>query len=227
MRRRTLRREQEDSPHVSRLASHVSDAVALFAQRAKAIRPDFVITGANLTTVEEICLRLDGLPLAIELAAARTRVLSPAALLLRLDRRLNVLTGGPRDLPDRQRTLRDTIAWSYDLLPADQQRLLQAFAIFAGGFTLETAETLVAPSAPGQTREHALTVDPDSMLDHLADLVDGGLVLQDVQPNGETRFRMLETIREFALEHLEAGGHGGEIRTGTRSCAPIRLPRRI
>ncbi len=190
-----------------------SPAVALFAQRAKAIRPDFAITGANLTTVEEICSRLDGLPLAIELAAARTRVLSPAALLLRLDHRLNVLTGGPRDLPDRQRTLRDTIAWSYDLLPPDQQRLLQAFAVFAGGFTIETAETLVAPSPLGPTAVNALTVDPDSVLDHLADLVDGGLVLQDVQPNGETRFRMLETIREYAQERLEAGGHYAAVRS--------------
>ncbi len=189
-----------------------SPAVTLFAQRAQAIRPDFAITGANLTTVEEICSRLDGLPLAIELAAARTRVLSPAALLLRLDRRLNVLTGGPRDLPDRQRTLRDTIAWSYDLLPTDQQRLLQAFAVFAGGFTIETAETLVAPPRRGQSPADALSVDPDSVLDHLADLVDGGLVLQDVQPDGGTRFRMLETIREFALERLEAGAHVAEVR---------------
>lgn len=166
-------------------------AVALFAHRAQAIRPDFAVTATNAPIVTEICRRLDGLPLAIELAAARTRVLSPAALLLRLDHKLQVLTGGPRDLPDRQRTLRDTIAWSYDLLQQSEQALFRTLAVFAGGFSLEAAE--------------AVAGDAD-VLDNLGDLVDGGLVRQDEQPGGETRFRMLETVREFALEQLQASG---------------------
>jgi len=165
------------------------DAVALFNERARAIKPDFRLNG-DAPTVAQICSRLDGLPLAIELAAARSKVLSPTALLERLDRRLAVLTGGARDVPDRQRTLRDTIAWSYELLDETEQRLFSRLAVFVGGFTLVAAEQVC-----------------DADLDTIASLVEKSLVRQ-----GEERFRMLETIREFALERLEESGERDHIR---------------
>ena len=159
------------------------DAVALFSERAQAIKPDFSLNGDG-PAVAEICRRLDGLPLAIELAAARAKVLSPAALLERLDQRLPVLTGGGRDVPDRQRTLRNTIGWSYELLDETEQTLFSRLAVFAGGFTIDAAEQVC-----------------DADLDTLTSLVEKSLVRQ-----GEDRFRMLETIREFALERLEESG---------------------
>jgi predicted ATPase/class 3 adenylate cyclase len=159
------------------------DAVALFRERAEAIKPDFRLNG-DATTVGEICRRLDGLPLAIELAAARAKVLSPIALLERLEQRLPTLSVGARDLPDRQRTLRDTIAWSYELLDEGEQRLFARLALFVGGFTLAAAEQVC-----------------DADLDVLTSLVEKSLVRHH-----EERFRMLETIREFALERLEEGG---------------------
>src|SRR6185503_430678 len=115
------------------------EAVALFVERASAIRPDFTLTDENAATVVEICTRLDGLPLAIELAAARTRLLSPQAILPRLEHALALLTGGRRDLPARQQTLRSAIDWSYDLLSQAEQRLFRRLSIFSGGFTLEAA----------------------------------------------------------------------------------------
>src|SRR5947208_5571103 len=165
------------------------DAVALFNERARAIKPDFRLDG-HAPPVAQICSRLDGLPLGIELAAARAKVLSPTALLERLDRRLAVLTGGARDVPDRQRTLRDTIAWSYELLDETEQRLFSRLAVFVGGFTLVAAEQVC-----------------DADLDTIASLVEKSLVRE-----GEERFRMLETIREFALERLEESGERDHIR---------------
>jgi predicted ATPase/class 3 adenylate cyclase len=159
------------------------DAVALFRERAQAIKPDFRLNG-DATTVGEICRRLDGLPLAIELAAARAKVLSPIALLERLEQRLPMLSVGARDLPDRQRTLWDTIAWSYELLDEGEQRLFARLALFVGGFTLAAAEQVC-----------------DADLDVLTSLVEKSLVRHH-----EERFRMLETIREFALERLEESG---------------------
>jgi predicted ATPase len=175
--RAPLRVSVEQEYPVPELADQ--DAVALFSERARAIRPDFSLDGDG-PTVAVICRRLDGLPLAIELAAARAKVLSPKALLERLEQRLPVLTGGARDVPERQRTLRDTIAWSYELLDETEQMLFTRIAVFVGGFTLAAAEQVA-----------------DADLDTLTSLVENSLVRQ-----GEDRFRMLETIREFALERL-------------------------
>jgi non-specific serine/threonine protein kinase len=179
-------------------------AVALFVQRARASDPGFALTAENAPVVVEIVRRLDGLPLAIELAAARTRSLTPAALLARLSDRLRLLTGGARDLPDRQRTMRDTIAWSHDLLDPPEQALFRHLAVFAGGFTLEAVEAVCA------------IADVD-VLAGLAALVDQSLVQREDGPGGEPRYRMLETIREFGLERLAA--HGEEAATRDRHVA--------
>jgi predicted ATPase len=157
------------------------DAVALFVERACAVRPDFQATAA----ITQICSRLDCLPLAIELAAARTKLLSPQALLERLDARLPVLTGGPRDAPDRQRTLHATIEWSYKLLPQQEQLLFRRLAVFVGGFTLDAAERIA----------HA-------DMDTLQSLIDKSLVRRRETEFG-TRYWMLETIRDFAAERLD------------------------
>jgi predicted ATPase len=176
-------------------------AVALFVACARDAQPGFELTEANAAAVAEICRRLDGLPLALQLAAARLTVLSPAALLARLEHRLPLLTRGPRDLPERQQTLRAAIAWSYDLLGAAEQRLFRQLAVFVGGFTLEVVEAL-AEGGPDD-------VDP---LEAISTLVGQSLVF--VQPQEETtpRYRMLETIREFGLERLEASGEAGQTR---------------
>jgi non-specific serine/threonine protein kinase len=174
-----------------------SEAVRLFVERAQAVRPEFALTAENAAIVAEIVRRLDGLPLAIELAAARAKVLAPNALLARLEHRLTLLTGGARDLPDRQRTTRDAIAWSHDLLASDAQALFRRLAVFAGGFSLEAAEGVAAPA----------------VLDGLAALVDQSLLRQEVGPGGELRFRMLETVREFGLERLAVAGEEPEFRT--------------
>ena len=176
------------------------DAVRLFTERAAAVSPAFRLTEANAPAVAEITARLDGLPLAIELAAARTKVLSPEQMLPRLDRRLAVLTAGPRTLPERQRTLRGTIAWSHDLLEGPERSLFARLAVFAGGWTLDAAEAVADPEGLG--------VDT---LDGMASLVDRSLVRR-TDPNGEPRFGMLETIREFAEEQLEAGGDASDVR---------------
>jgi predicted ATPase/DNA-binding XRE family transcriptional regulator len=170
-------------------------AVALFRERVTAIRPSFSLQSDNATTVAEICVRLDGLPLAIELAAARIRLLSPKAMLTRLEHRLPLLTGGSRDLPARQQTLRKAISWSYDLLDERDQALFRRLSLFVGGYTLEAAEKVVDAAGLG--------ID---VLDGAASLVSKSLVRQDDGPEGEPRLSMLETIREFALEQLVASG---------------------
>ncbi len=178
-----------------------SEAVRLFVTRAAEARPEFVLTDANAATVAGICRQLDGLPLALELAAARVRVLPPEALLARLDRRLSLLTGGPRDQPARLRTLREAISWSHDLLSPAEKRLFAHLAVFAGGFALGAATAVVAETA-----------DRDYLLDGLSTLVDASLIGHASGDSAEPRFGMLETIREFGLECLAAAGEAPEVR---------------
>src|SRR5215217_6842153 len=169
-----------------------SEAIRLFVERAQAVQEDFALTPENAPVVAAICRRLDGLPLAIELAAARVKVLPPAALLARLEQRLPLLTGGRRDLPARQRTMRDALAWSYDLLAPRDQALFRRFAVFAGGFTLGAAEVVAVPHAP-------LLV-----LDGIVVLIEQSLLRQMPGSDDEPRYQMLETVREFGLEQLTA-----------------------
>src|SRR6266436_5600768 len=171
-------------------------AVALFVQRAVAAKPDFELNRENASAVTEICARLDGLPLAIELAAARVKVLSPSSLLTRLASRLQLLTGGARDLPQRQQTLRAAMDWSYDLLNAAERKLFRRLSVFVGGCTLEGVEAVCDTKGD---------LDLD-LLDGMASMVDKSLAQQIERANGESRFTMLETIREYALEKLEASG---------------------
>ena len=175
------------------------DAVRLFVQRAQAVRPDFALSIENASTIARICRRLDGMPLAIELAAARTRLLPPRALLARLDQHLDVLRSDARDLPERHRTLREVIGWSHALLGAPEQTVFRRLAVFAGGFTVGAAEALAASLG-----------DPRDVLEPLTALVSHSLLRQDEQPDGEPRFAMLETIHGFARERLaEAGEEDG------------------
>jgi len=171
-------------------------AISLFAQRAAAVKPNFAITEENAAAVAEICARLDGLPLAIELAAARVKLLSPSAMRTRLASRLQLLTGGARDLPARQQTLRQAIDWSHDLLNEPEQKLFRRLSVFLGGCTLEAAESVC------DTRKD-LGLD---VLDGMASMVDKSLVRQIEQGDGEPRFVMLETVREYGLEKLAASG---------------------
>jgi predicted ATPase/class 3 adenylate cyclase len=174
------------------------EAVRLFIERAQAVKPDFAVDNANAPALAEICHRLDGLPLAIELAAARIRILSPQAMLARMEKRLLLLTGGARDAPQRQRTLRDAIAWSHDLLDPEEHALFRRLAVFAGGATYEAVEEVANPD-----RE----VD---VLGALERLVEHSLLRQDEGLSSEPRFAMLETIREFALEQLETVGEAAD-----------------
>jgi predicted ATPase/transcriptional regulator with XRE-family HTH domain len=175
-------------------------AIALFVERAEESQPEFTMTTENMAAVAAICRRLDGLPLAIELAAARVKVLPPQALLVRLEHRLPLLTGGGRDLPARQRTMRDAIAWSYDLLSPDEQALFRRLAVFAGGFTLASAEAVAA--ADGRL----------AVLDGLVALVEQSLVRQMPGADAEPRYQMLETVREFGLERLVSSGDADDAR---------------
>jgi len=186
-----------------------SAAVRLFVTRTEAIVPAFRLTDENAAPVAAICRRLDGLPLAIELAASQGKILPPEALLARLEQRLPVLTGGARDLPARHQTMRDAIAWSYDLLSAEEARLFRLLAIFAGGFTLAAAEAVGGRYAEGGRFAHGEERGEEggaalpSILDGIASLVDKSL-LQHVAGTTEPRFAMLETIREYGLEQLQA-----------------------
>lgn len=165
-------------------------AVMLFVERARAVAPDFELDATNAVAVSEICAGLDGLPLAIELAAVRVKVLSPAKLLSRLRGRFDLLDSGPRDLPARHRTLRAALDWSYDLLTESERRLFRRLSAFVGGFTLEAVEAVAGPAA----------------LDDLASLVDQSLVRRDRGDGIHPRFRLLETIRDYARERLEESG---------------------
>jgi len=177
-----------------------SEAVALFTERAAAIRPGFRITSQNAAAVAQIAARLDGLPLAIELAASRLKVLSPEVLLERLGQRLPLLTGGPRDVPEHQRTLHGTIEWSHDLLDADAQRLFARLGVFSGGWSLDAAEIVCGPGLDL------------GVLDGLGELTDHSMVRPGEPGDGQPRFTMLETIREFAVERLASSGEEDELR---------------
>ena len=175
-------------------------SVSLFTERAHAAVTGFELTAGNAAAVAEICRRLDGLPLAVELAAARVRLLPPQALAARLDERFSVLTGGARDLPERQQTLRNTLEWSFGLLPASEQALFARLGVFAGSFSLPAAEAVGAGS-PDEGRAGR----PGPVMDTLGALVDSSLVRPQTG-GGEPRFALLETIREYARERLREGG---------------------
>jgi len=192
--------DPERLPSVESLTQY--EAVRLFVERAQAAKADFSVTNEKAQAVAEICVRLDGLPLAIELAAARIKVLSPQKMLARLGNRLKLLTGGAQDLPDRQRTLRSTIEWSYGLLEDGEKVLFARLSVFAGGRTLEAIEAICDTGGD-------LPVD---VLDGLSSLVDKSLLKQEEGVGGEPRFVMLETIHEYARERLQGGGEAEEVR---------------
>jgi predicted ATPase/transcriptional regulator with XRE-family HTH domain/Tfp pilus assembly protein PilF len=178
-------------------ADEPAAAVRLFTARAAAVNAGFTLGPDQAATVAEICRRVDGLPLAIELAAAQVKILSPPALLARLEHRLPLLGGGPRDAPSRQRTMRDAIAWSHDLLSADEQAIFRRLAVFEGGFTLEAAERVTSEQAPTSRVDDAASVAA-----MVASLVDQSLLRVVDQGGPQTRFAPLETIREYALQQL-------------------------
>jgi DNA-binding CsgD family transcriptional regulator/tetratricopeptide (TPR) repeat protein len=176
--------------------------VALFIERAQAVKPDFQVTNANAPAVAEICIRLDGLPLAIELAAARIRLFPPQAILTRLGQRLPLLTSNARDVPARQQTLRQTIQWSYDLLTVQERRLFRRLSVFAGGCSWQAVEAVAAD----------WTDETTSVLDAVSSLVDKNLLQQMAQEGEDIRLTMLETIREFGLEVLTSAGEAEVIK---------------
>jgi predicted ATPase len=179
-----------------------NEAVLLFIGRARAALPSFAMTKDNASFVAEICCRLDGLPLALELAAARVKLLSPQAILARLDDQLKLLTGGGRDLPARHQTLRNTLEWSHGLLNDDEKKLYARLSVFVGGFTLKAAEAVCNPDG---------TLD---ILDGVTSLFNNSLLRQDVMSNGEPRFSMLETIRAYAVERLDESGEADALHVG-------------
>jgi predicted ATPase/class 3 adenylate cyclase/Tfp pilus assembly protein PilF len=187
-------------PPLERLTQY--EAVRLFVERARAVKPDFSITNESAPAVAEICVRLDGLPLAIELAAARVTMLPPRAMLHRLSSRLKLLTGGARDLPERQRTLRATIEWSFALLDEGEQVLFGRLAVFSGGRTLEAIEAIC-------DAEGDLPVDT---FEGVSSLLDKSLLRQEEGPDGEPRFVMLETVHEYAREKLQESAEAEEIK---------------
>jgi len=202
--------ERRDRPRASDVAS--SEAAALFVERARATQPAFALTDENAPQVADVCRLLDGLPLALELAAARLRALPLPALLRRLEHKLPILTGGPRDAPARQQTLLNTIRWSYDLLTQDEQVLLERLSVFRG-CTLDAVETVCCAAAEGP-RSSSVALPPLELgaLDGVTSLVEKSLLLREELEDGQPWYRMLETVREFALERLEASGQAAALR---------------
>lgn len=200
-------------PPVEALSQYAS--VSLFVARARAVRSGFALIPANAAAVAEICARLDGLPLAIELAAAWIKLLTPQELLSKLEQRLSLLTGGPRDLPTRQQTLRSTIAWSYNLLDAPAQALFRRLGVFIAGCTLDAVETICAEPL-------AASAAQVSVLPLLLSLIDQSLLRQEEQPDGSVRFVMLQTLREFALECLIASAEEATYRQ-CHACYYLKL----
>jgi non-specific serine/threonine protein kinase len=192
----------ETSESLEQLSDYPS--LRLFAARARHAKPGFALTSENAANVAEICRRLDGLPLAIELAAARTRLMSPATILGRLEHQLALLTGGPRDMPVRQQTMRTTLQWSYELLDEKERRLFASLAVFVGGFTLEAAEAVCGPMTEPGT-EHF------SVLDGITSLIEHNLLTAKEQRQDESRFQMLEVVRQFALETLKQSGKKDDV----------------
>jgi predicted ATPase/class 3 adenylate cyclase len=188
---------------VSLAGAQGSSAVRLFVERARAVAPGFAVTGANVADIVAICRRLDGLPLAIELCAARMRLLTPAALLRRIDSTLDLSSPSQRG-PRRQKTLRSTVAWSYDLLSAPQQAFFRRLGVFAGGADLDAITAVVAEPSSGAHEEP---------LDQVADLVDASLAVITEGPDGEPRVTLLETIRAYALDELQAADEAAAVRT--------------
>ena len=196
------------------------EAIRLFVERAQNAKSNFALREENARSVAEICARLDGLPLAIELAAARVKILTPNAILAKLENRLNLLTGGAKDLPARQQTMRGAVEWSYDLLNEDEKTLFRRLAVFAGGFTFEAAEAVVEEEkrrkgeevivsdtqSVSSTPQLLISSSQIDILDLITSLVDKSLLVSKEQAEGEMRFRMLEVVREYALESLEMSG---------------------
>ena len=199
-------------------------AIELFKTRAQSVKPNFALRSENIKIVAEICRRLDGLPLAIELAAVRVKLLAPQAILERLEHSLNLLTGGTKNAPERQQTMRDTIRWSYDLLETDEQFLFRRLAIFAGGFSVEAAESVGSWQLAESSKEQSLSDDnrlptancqlPTDVLNLLSSLIDSNLLVSKEQTDGNVRLGMLEVVREFALECLEESGEAEIVRRG-------------
>ncbi|MEO8382075.1 MAG: protein kinase [Acidobacteriota bacterium] len=196
-------------------------SVALFVERATAVKSDFLLTAENARAIAEICVRLDGLPLAIELAAARVKVLPPKAMLSRVENRLKLLSGGSRDLPERQQTMRAAISWGYQLLDEPQKHLFGVLSVFRGGFTLDAAERLVdslQPAAGGNGArsappEGSLLQPADSVLDGISGLMDNAFLRRDAgSAEEQPRFVMLETIREYGLQILSEQSRHNDVR---------------
>jgi len=179
-------------------------SVALFLERARSVNPDFALTADNAAAIGDICRRLDGLPLALELAAARLSLLTPEALLARMEHSFPLLTRGARDLPQRQQTLHNTLAWSYDLLEEREQHLFRQLAVFVGSFPLEAVESVCTDEEPSPSSSSE--EGEDDVMELIAQLLDKSLIQPSDTVDGEPRFRMLETIREYALEQLVASG---------------------
>lgn len=201
----------EETTNISLDESRNYEAIQLFIERARGAKPNFALTAENTEDVVKICARLDGLPLAIELAAARIKIISPRLILAKLENSLKLLTGGARDLPARQQTVRGTIEWSYNLLTEGEKRLFRHLAVFAGGFTFEAAEAvcgnekLIADQRPK-------TKDSIEVLDIITSLIDKSLLASKERAGDEQRFRLLETVRVYALESLEENNEAEALR---------------